>query len=207
MVVKMKPRPQFEVFLGIDPGASGGLACILGGGQVLKTSMPTSEYDVWEWFEDIGERHRTKVFALIEQVHSMPGDGHVGAFKFGKSYGGLRMALTAAGIPFDDVSPQKWTSEFVAARLKGKKCDRCEGSGKHRPQGWDDGRGGRDESAWTRCERCKGIKKVGGESKQSFKNRLKDKAQQLFPREKVTLATADALLIAEYARRQFGGRV
>ena len=39
-------------------------------------------------------------------------------------------------------------------------------------------------------------------SKTDWKNRLKSKAQQLFPREKVTLAVADALLIAEYGRKQ-----
>lgn len=35
-----------------------------------------------------------------------------------------------------------------------------------------------------------------------WKNQLKAKAQQLFPQEKVTLWSADALLIAEYNRRQ-----
>lgn len=39
-------------------------------------------------------------------------------------------------------------------------------------------------------------------SKHEWKNRLKAKAQQLFPNIKVTLINADALLIAEYARIQ-----
>ena len=39
-------------------------------------------------------------------------------------------------------------------------------------------------------------------SKTEWKNKLKSQAQQLFPREKVTLAIADALLIAEYGRKQ-----
>lgn len=39
-------------------------------------------------------------------------------------------------------------------------------------------------------------------SKTEWKNRLKALAQQLFPREKVTLMVADALLIAEYGRKQ-----
>lgn len=38
--------------------------------------------------------------------------------------------------------------------------------------------------------------------KTEWKNKLKSQAQQLFPREKVTLAVADALLIAEYGRKQ-----
>ena len=41
-----------------------------------------------------------------------------------------------------------------------------------------------------------------GYSKTQWKNRLKAKAQQMFPNQKVTLAVADALLIAEYGRKQ-----
>ena len=39
------------------------------------------------------------------------------------------------------------------------------------------------------------------ETKPEFKKRLKQKAEQLFPKEKVLTDTADALLIAEYTRR------
>jgi hypothetical protein len=38
-----------------------------------------------------------------------------------------------------------------------------------------------------------------------WKNRLRGVAQKLFPRQKITLATADALLIAEYLRRKHEG--
>lgn len=41
------------------------------------------------------------------------------------------------------------------------------------------------------------------ESHTQFKNRLKAKAQQLFPEKKVTLSTCDALLIAEFCRRNY----
>lgn len=47
------------------------------------------------------------------------------------------------------------------------------------------------------------MKKEKGETVTSWKNRLKNKAQQLFPKEKVTLWSADAFLIAEYCRRNF----
>jgi hypothetical protein len=46
-----------------------------------------------------------------------------------------------------------------------------------------------------------GLRKTKGETDTSWKNRLKSRAQQLFPSEKITLATADALLMAEYCRR------
>lgn len=42
--------------------------------------------------------------------------------------------------------------------------------------------------------------------KTEWKNRLKACAQRLFPKEKVTLAVADALLIAEYGRKQEVGK-
>lgn len=41
-----------------------------------------------------------------------------------------------------------------------------------------------------------------GESKTDHKNRMKARAQQLFPSEKVTLWSADALLIAHYGIKQ-----
>jgi hypothetical protein len=47
-----------------------------------------------------------------------------------------------------------------------------------------------------------GIKKDYGESKTSFKNRLKDKAAELFPDHGVTLWNADALLIYHLAARR-----
>lgn len=48
--------------------------------------------------------------------------------------------------------------------------------------------------------------KSSGYSKTEWKNKLKAKAQQLFPKERVTLAVADALLLAEYGRKQEVGK-
>ena len=149
------------IYLGIDPGASGGLASIVTEGGA--TAMPATERDVWEWirlWSSVGGKGNA--FAVIEKVGGyIAGAAHPGSamFKFGQSYGGLRMALVAAGIPFDEITPQRWQKEIGIAPRKQT------------------------------------------ESKGQFKNRLKAKAQQLFPKVKVTLATADALLIAEYARR------
>ena len=47
------------------------------------------------------------------------------------------------------------------------------------------------------------MKKEKTESMTEWKNRLKNKAQQLFPKEKVTLWSADAFLIAEFCRRNY----
>lgn len=45
-----------------------------------------------------------------------------------------------------------------------------------------------------------------GVAKNAWKNKLKAKAQQLFPKVKMTLAICDALLIAEYGRKMEVGK-
>jgi hypothetical protein len=171
------------VYIGIDPGVAGGLAYLDGSPIAVCTAMPATERDTLQWLalaqEHANELHSSSyvpVFAVIEKVggfirgadKSWPGGGAANGsrmFKFGTSYGGLRMALVSLGIPFDEVTPQKW----------------------HRAIGV--------------------IPRGGGESRAEFKNRLKAKSQQLYPRNKVTLAVADALLLATYCQRLREGKL
>lgn len=50
-------------------------------------------------------------------------------------------------------------------------------------------------------QRTMNIRREKGEKNTDWKNRLKAKAQQLFPKQKITLMISDALVLAEYARR------
>lgn len=152
---------EAKVYIGIDPGQAGGIA-LLGEDSVEVHKMPATEHDIWEIF---AATWSLKYFALIEKVHSMPGQGVASTFKFGKGYGFLRGCLVAAGCPFDEVTPQKWQRGLDIPKRKTT------------------------------------------ETKTQFKNRLKQKAQQLYPTVDVTLATADAILIAHYAKncRPAGG--
>lgn len=141
------------IYIGIDPGKSGGIAVmdtILSFTQVSK--MPETEKDIWEFFRMLKERHQGGLYAVIEDVHAMPGQGVTSMFTFGSGLGGLRMALIGNGISFEKVSPMKW-QKFMGCLSKGDK------------------------------------------------NVTKRKAQELFPNHTITHAVADALLIAEYARR------
>lgn len=89
--------------IGIDPGASGGIAISnISGISVHK--MPATERDVVELLETWGRPR----FAFIEKVGAMPRQGVSSTFKFGMHYGFLRGVLTALAIPFEDVTPQKW---------------------------------------------------------------------------------------------------
>ena len=58
----------------------------------------------------------------------------------------------------------------------------------------------------SKWEKSYGLGSSKGVGKTEWKNRLKSRAQQLFPWVGVTLATSDALLIAEYGRRQEKGQ-
>jgi len=147
-------------YIGIDPGAQGGMAALLDGGAVCFTSMPKDEAGIWRWvrsFEPDGDRD---VRAVIEQVQGYIGEGQPGSsmFKFGQGYGTLRMALVAAGIPFEAVTPRVWQSALsIPPRKK-------------------------------------------SENRGQWKQRLKTEAEIRYPRLLVTLAVADALLLAEYCK-------
>ena len=167
-----------RLYVGIDPGQSGGIAVLSSDGSVTTLPMPTTERDVWSIFAGTNIESASSVHAVIEKVHSMPGQGVSSTFKFGVGYGGVRMALIAAGIPFSEVTPQAWMKDLsIPKRKVGRKVK-------------------------VRSKTGKVVTKVvGAETKGEFKNRLKAMAQQLFPDVAVTLKTADALLIAYHCRR------
>lgn len=143
-------------FLGVDPGASGGIGWIWEGGSGVTSFKNLTEQEIMSAFRERRECFATYHWlATIERVHSMPKQGVSSSFKFGASYGFLRGILHSLMIPFEEVAPQTWQKSLGC--LSG------------------------------------GVKAV-----------TKSKAQQLFPTLKLTHSTADAILIAEYARRKHG---
>jgi hypothetical protein len=166
------PKRTSSIYIGVDPGQSGGIAGIWQiDNVVIFCKMPSTEYDICQYFRDTYLEYfqSEKPFALIERVHSMPEQGVSSTFKFGVNYGLLRGIITALDIPWEEVSPRTWQKGLgIAARRKA--------------------------TAHKKAE-----------TKTHFKNRLKARAQQLFPTERITLATCDALLIAEYCRRKHRG--
>lgn len=142
--------------MGVDVGENGGIA-VIGetGGVVLCIKMPATDADILAVLRGLIatlEGTPIECRAVLEKVHSSPQMGVVSAFSFGGSYRAARMALTAAGIPFDEITPFKWQRRMECLS--------------------------------------------GGD-----KNVTKQRAQQLFPDETITHATADALLLAEFCRR------
>lgn len=105
--------------IGIDPGGSGGMACIVPSGPVLITKLDMTERDIAEWLRSMDDEE--PAFAYIEKVGANRGPGNraQGAssmFTFGQSYGFLRGCLVALQIPFEEVQPRKWQATFSLLR-------------------------------------------------------------------------------------------
>ncbi len=99
---------MIDIIMGIDPGKLGGIAVRdVFAEKVWAIKMPETERDVWDFIRPI-KADSDEIFAYIEHVHSMPGQGVSSMFKFGMNYGMLRAFLIAAGIPFEKVSPGVW---------------------------------------------------------------------------------------------------
>jgi hypothetical protein len=139
-----------KLYIGIDPGLSGGIAFVPETGTPWAFKMPETDRDLLDLLSDNISLHTAT--ALLELVHSSPQMGVKSAFTFGEGYGRLQAVLTALRVPYERIRPQAW-QKAMGCLTKGDK------------------------------------------------NVSKRRAQELFPTLKVTHATADALLIAEYNRR------
>ena len=113
---------KYEITIGVDPGANGGIAWITDGKACVE-KMPDTLQDLWELVVSISLEAGTGgmgIRAYLEAVSSSPQMGVVSAFSFGRGYGNLEMALTAAGIPFERVRPQVW-QKALGCMTKGNK--------------------------------------------------------------------------------------
>lgn len=94
-----------KLYLGIDPGKSGGFSLISEG----RSTANVAAYDHMTPTDIITTLRPAKIEkAFLEQVHSMPLQGVKSVFTFGENYGWWQGVLVALGIPFERVTPQKW---------------------------------------------------------------------------------------------------
>ena len=141
-----------KTYIGIDPGNSGAIAAFIGD-TIQWIGNDSTEHELSSWLADVTAD--ADAVAMLEQVHSMPGQGVKSTFTFGQSFGFLRGLLIAHRVPFEMVTPTKWQTAL-----------RCRTGGK------------------------KAISRA--------------KAQELFPSQRWTNKNADAVLLAEYCRRNWG---
>jgi len=103
------------IYLGIDPGLSGGIAVIKQ--QTIEWfQMPKTEKDTWNLIRQFGE---VPCRCIIEQiVPNLWGKGKSSVAKLYANYMALRMALTAAEIAFEDVTAGTWQKGIGIKRKK-----------------------------------------------------------------------------------------
>lgn len=102
---------QQQYHIGIDPGKTGA-ACLI--------CSPDIEIFDWAGIQrtsaKIREWQESKIIvgAFIEDVHSIPSDGHLGAFRFGKNFGAWLAILATLGIDTKTISPKQWRKGLYA---------------------------------------------------------------------------------------------
>lgn len=107
-----------SLVLGIDPGLTGAMALIdvtKPKPEIVKVwDMPTHDIkgrrniDIYQLALSIQNYYGQVRFAVIEDVHSMPRDGVVQAFSFGKANGIIIGIVAANMIPSYFVKPGVW---------------------------------------------------------------------------------------------------
>ena len=95
-------------FLGFDPGRDGSMAII--GPHLLPSAVAFDKAYYIRTLEELVPQFR--MFAVVEHVGAMPGQGVTSCFSFGESFGWLQGVLDVMKIPYELVRPQKWKKMF-----------------------------------------------------------------------------------------------
>jgi len=151
----MKKNSHSKIYIGIDPGRSGGM-CVIENDFIKAYPCPSNIQDMAIMFAmAISVNETKKVVAYIEKVWARPTDGRSSMWKFAENYGTWLGIAGAYEIDLQEVSPQAWMKYLETPKLE----------------------------------------------KTRRKRYLRDKARSMYPElKKVTLKTADAILIATYAK-------
>ena len=114
------------IYIGIDPGKNGGIACVSDNSKNDVEAYPYSD-DVL--INNLGfvyiQGWKDDVICYLEHVHAMPKQGVSSTFNFGMNYGFIQGVLKAYGIPYELVTPQKWKKEFSCTSDKNTSIEVC----------------------------------------------------------------------------------
>lgn len=103
-----------HLFAGIDPGLSGAIGFVRADGTFAAVvDMPCLTQTTGRRAIDPAGlasilRQHGPAFVLVERVGPRPGEGAVGAFAFGQTYGGILATLATLGLAHDVVMPAQW---------------------------------------------------------------------------------------------------
>lgn len=99
-------------FVGIDPGVGGGVAVIFPDGTMNAWACPSTVRDMSDSIKIYRSSILFPIVAILESVHSFPGQGISSTFKFGRNYGEWRGILASSSQRWGEVSPPKMDEIF-----------------------------------------------------------------------------------------------
>lgn len=112
------------LYIGIDPGKSGGIAVISRSetGEKVRV-MPYSD----EELRRLGllDHNDGRSICCLEKVSAMPRQGVTSTFNFGVSYGYIKGVLETLGVSYQEIPPQRWKKEFGLNSDKSKSIEVC----------------------------------------------------------------------------------
>lgn len=113
-----------SLYIGIDPGALGGMAVVenICGTLQVRRAIPFSISGYVQTLKDVQSQDigwTDSVHAVVEDVHAMPGQGVTSMFSFGRNKGLIEGMLLGLGIDYRLVSPQTWKKHFGLIFHKG----------------------------------------------------------------------------------------
>lgn len=105
-----------RAFVGIDPGKFGAMVVLLEYGHE-GCHIPSYEghripFDETEYRKTLARLDPERTIVVVEHVGAMPGQGSVSTFNFGQNFGFILGLLTAFGLPYVLVRPQKWKKDY-----------------------------------------------------------------------------------------------
>jgi crossover junction endodeoxyribonuclease RuvC len=114
------------IVYGIDPGLSGAIALYRPSDGWLEVhDMPTltaakgktelNHHRILDIMQREGDEQQ---MCMLERVGARPGQGVTSMFNFGRSYGSLEMAIAAAEMPMQYVTPAVWKRFFGLGACK-----------------------------------------------------------------------------------------
>jgi len=208
--------------IGIDPGLGGGFAIILQksdgtiiaevhSSPVIKTKAKgkvkaKNEYDVPVIAKILKPFEGKNVYVCLEKVSAMPGQGTVSMFHFGEGFGMWKGILGTLGFSVTLATPMSWKTEWQDKLIK--KLDKPDIL-KLKPLEMN-------KLSPGELKKYKEVKKQfkydSDQAKKLAKDNARELAGTLYPnlKEEFELkkddGKAEALLIAEYFRRQINAR-
>ncbi len=181
-----------KTILAIDPGKNGGLAWRKDG-IVSCQHTPETRRDTIDLIKSVCDNPDCTVCYHEKVAEYIPDGGASAMIVYGKMIERCECIAETLGVRVIAVPPKEWQKYFnfgVSGRVAGPKPPK--------------GATKKEVTAFKKAnkEAIKATKSMNAKLKTEWKNKLLAESQRRFPKQKVTKATADALLILDYAIAQ-----